>query len=51
MMIIGWPLTFLGKVNVRRYRFVWGKSGKIEKSFFLMYLRLMAETYNVWLKL
>ena len=32
--------------NLHLYRFVWGE--KLEKSFFFnMYLRLMAETYNV----
>ena len=47
MMTLGWPLTFIGKVE---FASLYIYMGKILKSHFLkMYLRLMAETYNVWL--
>ena len=47
MMIIGWLLTFYGKVKFAVSIDLYGW-GEVEKSFFFnMYLRLMAETENV----
>ena len=48
MMILGWPLIFLqqGQIYISLDLYG-GESWKIF-FFFNIYLRLMAETYNVW---
>ena len=38
---------FMARSNLHLYRFVGGGGGELKSRFFSMYLRLMAETYNV----
>ena len=49
MTSIGWPLTFLRQGQLCVSLDLYG-GGKLKKKLFNMYLRLMSETYYVWLE-